>query len=66
MSMGIIYMGDMNSARDEALPSITKKASNVNQNNDGVKVEGMFSYFFADVGISVDVFATFDSNVKFR
>ncbi|KEH35178.1 transcriptional adapter ADA2a [Medicago truncatula] len=27
------------SARDEALPSITKKASNVNQNNDGVKVE---------------------------
>jgi len=42
MLMGIIYMGDMNSAHDKALSSTIKKASNVSQNNDGVKVEGMF------------------------
>jgi len=41
-------MGDMNSAHDEALPSIIKQASHVSQNNDGVKVEGMFSYFVAE------------------
>jgi hypothetical protein len=46
MSMGIIFMGDMNSASGKkALSSTTKKASNVSQNIDGVKVEGMFSKY---------------------
>lgn len=46
MFMGILYMGDMNSASGKALSSSIKKASNMSQNNDGVKVEvkveGMF------------------------
>jgi hypothetical protein len=74
MSMGIIFMGDMNSASGKkALSSTTKKASNVSQNIDGVKVEGMFSkyrmkitapYFVVEVWISIEEFTSFDSNVK--
>jgi hypothetical protein len=46
MSMGIIFIGEMNSAcGKKALSSTTKKASNVSQNIDGVKVEGMFSKY---------------------
>lgn len=63
----------MTSVCDKALSSTIKKASNVSQNNDRVKVEGMFSeyqmkvtalYFVSEVGISMDVFAAFDSHVK--
>jgi len=67
--MGIIYMGDMNSASDKALSRTIKKASNVSQNNDGVTAEGMFSkygmkfiapYFVTEVGIAIDEFAAHD------
>jgi len=36
-------MHDMGSACGKAYSSTVKKASSVIQNNDGVKVEGMFS-----------------------
>lgn len=36
-------MDDMCAVCDKAYSSTIKKASNVSQNSDGVKVEGMFS-----------------------